>query len=197
MQDKDGMNYEKTDEKLVLEIRDGNERSFNTLVSRWYKRIYNYALRYGNDTTLAEEVTQKAFIRVYQKINTLKDVSKFKPWFYRIANNYCVTETRKNVRKRKVMAEVENTPVIADYTSAQTSFEKNEKCQLVRQALQQIPEEQRQVIIMKEYEGLKFREIADILGESENTIKSRMYYGLDAMRKLLTQLEWTKELYYE
>ena len=56
---------------------------------------------------------------------------------------------------------------------------------LVEDVLQKIPPEQRQVIIMKEYEGLKFREIADILGESENTIKSRMYYGLDAMRKIL------------
>lgn len=191
------MNYEKTDEKLILEIREGNEWSFNTLVNRWYKRIYNYALRYGNDTTLAEEVTQKSFIQVYQKIDTLRDVSKFKPWFYRIANNFCVTEARKNTRKRRVMADVENIPVPVDHNSAQTSFEYKEKCLMVRQALQQIPEEQRQVIIMKEYEGLKFREIADILGESENTIKSRMYYGLDAMRKLLTQLEWTKELYYE
>ena len=75
-------------------------------------------------------------------------------------------------------------------------YNREERGKVVLMALQSIPVEQRQVIIMKEYDGMKFREIADVLGESENTIKSRLYYGLKAMKNILMKHQWTKELYH-
>ncbi len=190
-------NHEKTDYKLISQIKQGEDKAFTILVNRWYKRIYNYAYRYKNDDSFAQEIVQKTFIQLYQKVDQLKDERKFKPWFYRIAHNLCVSEGRSISRKKKWMFSTDKLPNIIDAVNQQSICEKNEKSRLVSQALESIPEEQKQVIILKEYEGLKFREIAETLGESESTIKSRMYYGLDAMRKILMKQQWTKELYYD
>lgn len=190
-------NQEEIDRLLLVQIKNGKEDAFNSLVTRWNKRIFNFALRYSNDRSFAEEVVQKTFIQLFQKVDQLQDLTKFKPWFYRIANNLCISEGRRIKRKKEIFMPMTTIPSVTDRVNPATIYEKDEKSKLVIQALQSIPGEQRQVIIMKEYEGLKFREIAEVLGESENTIKSRMYYGLDAMRKLLLKQSWTKDIYYE
>jgi RNA polymerase sigma-70 factor (ECF subfamily) len=185
------------DHELVSRIKAGHHEAFNALVRRWQKKTYNYAYRYSNDRIFAEEVVQKTFVHVYEKIDQLRDINKFKSWFYRILNNECFSEGRRLKRRKDVFTNSSELPTITDRVNPESIYQKEEKCKYVLMALQQIPEEQRQVIIMKEYEGLKFREIADVLGQSENTIKSRMYYGLDAMKKILLQHQWTKELYHE
>jgi RNA polymerase sigma-70 factor (ECF subfamily) len=88
-------------------------------------------------------------------------------------------------------------PITRDFLTPEGVYQKKEMKEIVLATLQKIPDDQRKVILMKEYEGLKFKEIAEVLNVSENTIKSRMYYGLDAMRKILIEKNITKELYYE
>ena len=179
-----------------MKAREGNEEAFTTLVGRWHSKVYNYALRYSNDRVFAEEIVQMTFLHLYEKLDQLRDISKFKGWLYRIINNECLTEGRKIKRKKELLISTSSFPTVSDRNNPESLYNKKERGEIVLQVLQQIPEEQRKVIIMKEYEGMKFREIAEITGESENTIKARMYYGLDAMRKILTQYKWTKELYH-
>ena len=144
----------------------------------------------------AEEVVQKSFLHLYEKLGQLRDVSKFRGWFYRVINNECFTEGRKLKKKNELFTTTSSFPTVSDKNNPEEIYNMKERGKVVLQALQQIPAEQRQVIIMKEYEDLKFREIAEITGESENTIKARMYYGLDAIRKILLKYNWTKELYH-
>lgn len=182
--------------ELVQKMRKGDDSAYQIMMDQWEKRVYNFALRYANDSHFAMEVVQQTFIQAFEKIDQLKDPSKLKSWLYRIASNNCSSEGRRIARRKHVQVN-EQVLTYQDPSNPAKTYERKELKVLVLETLQQIPEEQRQVIIMKEYESLKFREIADILGESENTIKSRMYYGLDAMRKILQNKNLTKEIYYE
>ncbi len=180
---------------LVERMRNGEQAAFQIVIKHWHKRIFNYALRYGNDAHFAHEVVQKTFIQMFEKIDQLKDPAKLRSWLYRIASNCCASEGR--MKKRLGYVSLEEDGPFRDPLNPATSYERKEMQGLVMDVLQRIPAEQRRVIIMKEYEGLKFREIAEALGESENTIKSRMYYGLDAMKKILIHKKLSKEMYYE
>ena len=182
--------------ELIEQIKKGDEFAFNQLVNIWYSRIYNYAYRYSSDQEFAKEVVQKTFIQVYQKIHQLKDTSKLKSWLYRIVSNCCSSEGRL-VKRKKWFASSNDMPKVRDNRTPESVYRKKEMKEIVLGTLQKIPDDQRKVIIMKEYEGLKFKEIAEVLNISENTVKSRMYYGLDAMRKILVENKMSKEIYYE
>lgn len=138
---------------------------------------------------------QKTFIKVYQHLHKLEEADKFRPWVYKIAVNFCNSELRKTKRTES-LTDVHAGMVTSGITS-EHRLEQSELKDLIWQTLGQIPEEQKAVIIMKEYEGFKFQEIADILDISINTAKSRLYYGLRSMKKLLSENPHTKAYYYE
>ena len=194
-----------TDVQLIEEYLSGDISSFNILVKRWEKLIYNFVYRYIGDLEIAKDVTQNVFIKIYQNLYKLKEHDKFSSWTYTIAANLCKDEIKKMRRKSSVPIDCikeknENDYNLVEDSSAQPDAKLNQVQleQLIKQALQAIPEEQRVVIIMKEYQGLKFNEIAQTLGEPLNTVKSRMYYGLNALRKVFDCWEIKKEvLHYE
>ena len=183
-----------TDSKLVENFRNGDIEAFNRLVERWQQRIHRFAYRYFASHDEASEITQKTFIKVYKKLNTLEDTDKFSSWIYRIANNLCLDETKRaGRRKSQPMDALPQHPISEDLlANPDQQVQQNDLESILQLALKQIPAEQRIVVIMKEYEGLKFREIADILDEPENTVKSRLYYGLKKLRTLFEQ--WNIEL---
>lgn len=190
--------------KLVLAVKNGNAKAFNLLVNDWYQKIYNYALKFMGDHDKAMEVTQKTFIAVHQHIGQLKEAKLFKSWLYQITINYCKEEGRKQQRQwvfpfvsfkkqDNQFADVQDS-----ISTPQAHLEKEELNGLLLKALATLPEEQRSVVIMKEYEGLKFKEIAQVLNISENTAKSRMYYGLKHLKQTFETWNIKKEnTYYE
>lgn len=183
-----------TDAKLVENFRNGDIESFNRLVERWQQRIHRFAYRYFASHDEAMEITQKTFIKVYKKLNTLDDADKFSAWIYRIANNLCLDETKRAGRRRSASMEALPRHPVAESLASNPDqqVQRSELGSILQLALNRLPPEQRIVVIMKEYEGLKFREIAEILDEPENTVKSRLYYGLKKLRKLFEQ--WNIEL---
>lgn len=189
-----------TDAKLIEEFRGGNIDAFNSLVERWQHRIHRFVYRYFSSHDDAMEITQKTFIKAYRKLHTLEDIDKFSSWIYRIANNLCLDEINRAGRKRS-----QSLDVMKEYPAAKgvngspdLNMQQQELGAILRQALNQLPPEQRIVVIMKEYEGLKFREIAEILEEPENTVKSRMYYGLNSLRTIFEKWNIEMEaLHYE
>jgi RNA polymerase sigma-70 factor (ECF subfamily) len=135
-------------------------------------------------------------------------LKSFKPWIYRIATNFCHEEGRKKARRSTVFLDIfsgkkkgesaeEKIAFHRDF-NPEPSFQQAELETILKKCLMQLPEENRSVIIMKEYEGFKFHEIAEALETSENTIKTRMYRGLKMMKKHLDEQNITKEtIYYE
>jgi len=184
-------------DRLILQAQAGNEQAFNKLVSLWYKRIYNYAFKYAGSHDMAMDIAQNTFITVHHKIDQLREVNSFKPWLYRIAINCSHEELRKQKRISGISI---NTTIDENGDERQFEIEddlryqpdaklqRQELADLIMASLQTLSEEQRLVVIMKEYEGLKFREIAEALEISENTAKSRLYYGLKHLRSKLSNL---------
>jgi len=188
------------DAELIEKFCRGDAQAFNRVVERWQPRIQAVAYRYFNSHDEAMEMTQKTFIRVYKKASTLDDYRKFKAWIYRIANNLCLDETKRAGRRRSSPVEtLRNHPAAKlDGDNPERPLHQKELEAILQKALQQLPPEQRMVIIMKEYQDLTFREIAEILEIPESTVKSRLYYGLQKLRDIFDQWNLNKEnLYYE
>jgi len=191
--------------QIVRKAADGDEQAFSKLMSLWYKRIYNFSYKYFLNHDTAMDVTQKTFISVHKSIRKLKDVTSFRPWLYRIALNKCHEEERRSKRRKwfaLLSANDDSQPgerwleptAEGPFFNPGKSVDDRELEELVLECLSELPEEQRILIIMKEYEGLKFREIAAALSISESTAKSRLYYGLKAMKQILEKKNFT---YYE
>ncbi len=188
---------------LVARAREGDKNAQGKLVQMWYKRIYNFSYKFFFDHDLAMEVAQKTFISMHRNIDGLQETTRFKSWLYTIAVNYCREELRKRKATRSVSlhdlrpGESEESYRWEASSSRRENPEKqlrhSELSDLLQQCLMELSDEQREVVIMKEYEGLKFREIAETLNISENTVKSRMYYGLDGLKRILESKNITKE----
>lgn len=193
---------------LITAAKGGDPIALNQLVKLWYKRIYNFGYKYFSDHDQAMEVTQKTFISMNKSLKTLKDEGSFKSWLYRIAANYCHEEVRRQKRKwvfpfMKVQSKddqdhIQNTAASWRESDPDREYAQTELKGLLSKALKTLPEEQRMVVIMKEYEGLKIREIAEVMNLSENTVKSRLYYALGSLKKQLEQWNINKEtIHYE
>src|SRR5690606_29567978 len=134
---------------------------------------------------------------------SLQDLGKSKAWLYKIAMNYCREEIRRRQTNRSTPVaklwnvESEQSPrweMSRNRTDDPArQYQRNEVADILHAALMAINEDQRAVVIMKEYEGLKFREIAEVLNISENTVKSRMYYGLESLKRILEKQNINKD----
>lgn len=176
------------DQLLIKQVQNGNKAAFSQLVEKWHSKIYRFAFRFFADEDEAQEITQKTFIKTYQNVKTLKNPDKFSAWIYRVANNLCLDELKRAGRRKSTSLEayMELTSGLkGDRATPDMEFQNKELGTILQKALLTLPDEQRTVIILKEYEGLKFREIADILEEPESTVKSRLYYGLKSTRRVL------------
>ena len=184
------------DELLIEKFINGDRQAFNTLVWRWEKPIYNFILRYIGDSDQAKDLLQMTFIRAYKSLNKLNDHAKFSSWLYQIALNQCKDHFKTRKIERLDCLEIadeghdhysKNIVPIDPSDPPERQHHYNNTVRVLQKALMLIPEEQRVVIIMKEYHGLKFQEIGEILQVPINTIKARMYYGLSALQKLFKQ----------
>jgi len=182
-----------TDEELVLAIQGGDTDSLGLLVMRWEQPLFRFVYRLLPRQEDARDVCQETFLRILKRSDRFRRGSRFSTWMYQIALNLCRDQMRRRRRWGLILADgiefderrtpgaesAEANPVLA--------VEVEQHRSAVQQALREIPPEQREVLILKEFEELKFREIAEILGCPESTVKSRMYYGLNGLRAALAR----------
>jgi RNA polymerase sigma-70 factor (ECF subfamily) len=181
-----------TDEELVARTVAGDADSFNQLVLRWERPIYALAYRVIGRDEDARDVCQEAFLRAFRALPGFKGQAKFSSWLYRIALNLCRDWIRRE-RRTPVAQAPEGVDLIelAGETSPSDSVEelvaRREMGRAVARAMAHLPEEQRTAIILKEYHGLTFQEIADMLECPLSTVKTRLYQGLSVLRRQLTR----------
>lgn len=174
---------------LIKQVQNGDKAAFTRLVENWHSKIYRFAYRFFADENEAHDITQKTFIKTYQNVSTLENPEKFSSWIYRIANNLCLDELKRAGRRKSTSLDAyleQSGGLEGDQKAPDADLQNKELGYILQKALLTLPDDQRTVIILKEYEGLKFREIADILEEPESTVKSRLYYGLKSTRRVLT-----------
>jgi len=181
-----------TDEELVARSVAGDHESFNQLILRWERPIYALAYRTIGREEDARDIVQDTFLRAYRALPGFKGQAKFSSWLYRIALNLCRDWVRKQ-RRTPTVAMPEGVDV-AELASEQGPVEsiedlvaRREMSRAVAQAMTQLPDEQRTAIILKEYHGLTFQEIADLQGCPLSTVKTRLYQGLSVLRRHLDQ----------
>jgi len=176
------------DAQIIEQTLCGEPEAFNLLVHRWERQIYGLALRMLGRDDEAKDATQETFLSAYRNLSKFRGEAKFSSWIYRIALNICNTRLRgrtKNLLSIEEQQETIGLEIAADPQDLAEGIQREQVARHVRRALQGLPADMRQVIIMKEYEGLKFSEIADILGIPISTVKTRMYTGLAELRKRL------------
>lgn len=181
-----------TDEELVARSRGGDLDSFNELVLRWERPIYALAYRVIGREEDARDVAQDTFLRAYRSLGGFKGQAKFSSWLYRITLNLCRDWMRRQRRAPFVQTpEGMDLIELATETTPSESIEdlvsRKELGRAVAAAMATLPEEQRTAIVLKEYHGLTFQEIADLQGCPLSTVKTRLYQGLTVLRRQLEQ----------
>ena len=168
------------DRDLILKARRGDVDAFNVLVTRWERRVFSYIVRSVGDREDSLDLSQDTFLKAYRGLRNLQNVERFPQWLFRIAHNETISWRRKKRPEPIEDSELEratNPSTRREYAAELTV--------VVKQALKSLPEEQRQAVLLKVYQGFKFHEIADITGVPVSTVKSRVYSGFEALKAVL------------
>jgi RNA polymerase sigma-70 factor (ECF subfamily) len=186
-----------SDESLMLRYRDGDVRAFELLVTRHRKALFNFILRFVRDTAQAEDVTQETFLRLVKGADAYERQAKFTTWLYTIARNLCVDASRRGKHRKAAsldapLGDDENAGSLLDLlpdgsAGVDRQAQSRELGLRLRQAIEALPDEQREIFLLREVADLQFNEIANVVGCPENTVKSRMRYALEKLREALEE----------
>ena len=176
------------DADLIRQAARGNVESYNLLVSRWEKRVYNYLLRITANREDALDLTQDVFLKAYQNLRKLDDPGRFAAWLYRIAHNEAFSMFRKR-RPETDVDEHEPEATETKVTVGGSSVFPMELSLAVAGALGRLSPEQREAVVLKVYQGFKFEEMAEILSCPVSTIKSRLYTALELLKAELAPVK--------
>ena len=182
-----------SDEQAMWRVQaEDDERAFAQLVRRWEEPLRRLCARMLGDPHRGEDLTQEAFARVFARRKDYQPSARFSTWLWRIALNLCYDELRRLKRRGEESLDREDAPVleevqswIAPMPAPDEALVAREQGELVRQAMLRLPEVYRSVLILRHYEDLKFREIAEVLELPEGTVKSRMAEALTQMSRWL------------
>ncbi|MBL7545174.1 MAG: sigma-70 family RNA polymerase sigma factor [Bdellovibrionaceae bacterium] len=163
-----------TDSDLVQEIKIGNRKAFSEIVKRHQKSLLRMSLRFVRDLDMAEDVVQESFIKAYEKLNAFEGRSTFKSWLFQIAVN-----TAKNkLRERKRLTTDIDSIQLAVGAVAETSLVHSALSQEIQEEIDKLPTKQRTALILRVYEDLSFKEIADIMECPYDTAKANYRHAL-------------------
>jgi RNA polymerase sigma-70 factor (ECF subfamily) len=187
------------DETLMLRYQQGERAAFAQLVRRHQSPLYNFALRQVRIPQVAEDVVQESFVRVVQNAADFKHEARFTTWVYTITRNLCIDYLRKRALRKhpsldESRGEEGDGPTLGEQTAdPRASVEREatgtELKERIARAVDALPDEQREVFLMRELSNLPFKEIAEITGVPENTVKSRMRYALERLQEALAEYE--------
>jgi RNA polymerase sigma-70 factor (ECF subfamily) len=181
-----------TDEELVAKSIGGDAESFNELILRWERPIYALAYRTIGREEDARDVCQETFLRAFRALPGFRGQSKFSSWLYRIALNLCRDWMRRE-RRTPVVQAPEDMDLLELAAAAEPSesiedlVARKDLMRGVERVMAGLPEEQRTAILLKEYHGLTFQEIAELVGCPLSTVKTRLYQGLVVLRRELAK----------
>ena len=179
-----------SDEQAMWRVQmQDDAEAFAVLVERWERPIHNLCARMLGDAHRGEDLAQEAFVRVFNKRKEYEPRGKFSTFLWRVALNLCYDELRRRDRRRETPLDGTFDPEEPDFATDELppdlTLAREETAERVRCSLMQISEAYRSVLILRHYEDLKFREIAEVLGIPEGTVKSRMAEGLSQLARLL------------
>ena len=187
-----------SDAELVGRFKEGDRDAYAEIVRRYQDRVFSLCVRMMGDREVAEEVAQDVFVARFRSLESFRGDAQLSTWIYRVAINHC--KNRRLYRRRRKMerhealegeprdAEDGPTRQIADEgPGADASLHAREASDVLRQALEQLDEEQRNIIVLRDVQDLAYEEIADILGLARGTVKSRLHRARASLAKVLAR----------
>lgn len=184
-----------SEQELVRLAQQGDQSAFGQLVTDNEKRIYNLCRRLTGNEQDGEDLAQEAFLNAWKGLARFQGDSSFATWVYRLASNACIDHLRKEKRRQNIASAVSldddggedgwQKELPDNRYSPQQELEQKEKRTAIEQALEQVSEEHKQILVMREMSGLSYGEISSVLGLEEGTVKSRIARARTAMRKVL------------
>jgi RNA polymerase sigma-70 factor (ECF subfamily) len=188
------------DDELLVRFAAGEAAAFEVLIQRYQTPLYNFILRTIRDGDAAADLLQEAFARVIQRHADFNREAKFSTWIYVIARNLCIDHARRMKHRRHASLDAEGPAGsegggawVERLPASQPDLERQAGANSLRNrlalAVEALPEEQREVFLMRQVQQLPFAEIALVVGVSENTIKSRMRYALERLQQALSDYE--------
>ncbi len=196
-----------SDELLMARYQRGDRAAFALLVKRHKVRIYNFVLRQVRDPAVAAELAQDVFLRVVQRAGEFKHEARFSTWLYAVARNLCIDHLRKQRHRRHPSLDAapssdaegrtlgERIPDPHHGSSVERAASASQVGESIVRAVDALPEDQKEVFLLREIGNLPFKEIAEVTGVGENTVKSRMRYALERLQQALSEFEeYAREL---
>jgi RNA polymerase sigma-70 factor (ECF subfamily) len=191
----------RSDEELMLAFRHGEAPAFEVLVVRHKRTLYNFLLRSVHDRSRADELLQEVFLRIVRAKDRYETSAKFTTWVFTIARNLCVDESRRQKfrktlpleAKRRGKGEDSGLSVLDTTAAKQIATDAGSEAPTIREriadAIERLPDDQRQVFLMRQFGGLSFKQIGEAVDAPENTVKSRMRYALEKLRSELQDID--------
>lgn len=167
---------------VIQAVLDGDVNAYEALVKEYEKNVYNLALRMTGNSEDAYDMSQEAFIKAYNSLSAFRGESKFSVWLYRIVSNVCLDFLRSKNRKPTVSLSVENDDgdeveldIADESNSPELVLERGLTRDAVRRGLAALPDDHREILLLREIQGLSYDEIAEVLGLEAGTVKSRIF----------------------
>lgn len=184
------------DNQLIKEILNGNEAAMELLVKRYYDMVQSFIYRLTGDYNLSYDLTQEIFIKIMKSLNRY-DCKKgeFKPWILKVASNYCKDYFRSSAYKQRIESSDIEEAEIKSEENVIDILEIKEDRKVIKSAVDNLPTLQREAIILKYYHDLKIKEISNITGDKESTIKSRLFNGIKNLKKCLGGVRYEENRY--
>jgi len=166
---------------LVREFLEGNDLAFIYLYNRHKHGLYLYCLKMLGDSETAKDLVQEVFLKVYERRAQLVHPDSFRSWLYTIARNDCISTFRKQTGKEELPEEIQEEAG----GSFSEKYDRKEEAVFVAEAISRLKPELKEVIILREYQNLSYREIAEIQGTTETVVKSRLYTARQTLYQAL------------
>ncbi len=194
--------HSESDEALLGAFVGGDAVAFEILLGRYRTPIFNYLLRMVRNRAEAEELYQDVFLKVIERAEEFRGEARFATWLYAIARNRCIDHSRRMAFRRHGSLDVVDTPGgaprverIPSPTGAERRTEERLIEERIGKAVEALPEDQREVFLLRQVQGLSFKEVAEVVGAPVNTVKSRMRYALERLQESLEDYrDYAREL---
>ena len=172
---------EATDDELMQRVRDGDVAPLGVLFERHQVRLYNFFVRLTGRTAVSEDLVQEVFLRVLKYRHTYRGQSQFRTWLYQIARNARADHYRKRWRESELDDETSRT-VPSTAPSVSEVLAGSQEAELIRRALQKLPEDKREVLVLSRYQDMRYEDIGRVLGCTEGTVKVRVHRAMKELR---------------
>ncbi|MNO38532.1 ECF RNA polymerase sigma-E factor [compost metagenome] len=178
-----------TDSQLIREIKEGNTELYSELMRRYQRKILAFVyhmLKSSNLELMAEDLCSETFYKAFRSLHSFRELdASFSTWLYTIARNTVLSELRKQRNGNIPLDESGYVPVAPSEVVPEQAVLRSEKVDMVREAINNLPEKQRSALILREYEQLDYQEIAGILGQSVSAVKSLLFRARSSVKNQL------------